>query len=281
MKHARSKRNGRKRHVLLLPVFWVAVVVLVLGGAVPNSWADDVGDENPFSVANIYFELNNTDGDLGIHALIDGDPWKWIKIEGPNERTLLWVSTWSKLRRQGLTELFFESAEPPLDELSPRRFFRRFPVGTYEIEGRTLDGDELESEVEVTHVMPAPASNITVNEVDARPVAGEECDEEILPTASGDVTIEWDPVTASHPSIGETDPDIEIVRYEPVAEWEDEDENVYVFSVVLPPDQTSITVPAAFFEGAEEFKVEVLAREASGNQTAVESCPFEYTDGDE
>src|SRR3970282_2932761 len=72
------------------------------------------------------------------------------------------LRTGGRLWRQGLTELFFESTEPPFDELPPARFFKRFPEGTYEIEGRTLDGLELESEVDISHTMPAPAV-VTVN----------------------------------------------------------------------------------------------------------------------
>ena len=34
------------------------------------------GEELPFSVARVFFQLNDTDGDLGFHAVIDGDPWK-------------------------------------------------------------------------------------------------------------------------------------------------------------------------------------------------------------
>jgi hypothetical protein len=194
-----------------------------------------------------------------------------------------------RLRKQGLTEIFFESAEPTFDELPPKKFFRRFPAGIYEIEGETLEGDELESEVELTHVMPAPAANITINNVSARPVdPEEECDEENLPTVSGDVTVAWDPVTTSHPDIGENDPGIEIIRYQVVAEWEDDDENVFVSSIDLPapnpdnlPKQMSVTFPAEFFRLETEVKFEVLVREASFNQTAVESCPFEYVEQDE
>lgn len=70
---------------------------------------------------------------------------------------LLGITTRSKLRLQGLTELQFESAEPTFDELDPSKFFRRFPEGNeiYEIEADTLDGGELESEVEIYHVLPA------------------------------------------------------------------------------------------------------------------------------
>jgi len=237
------------------------------------AWADD--DEIPFDEANIFFELNDTDGDLGIHALIDGEPWKWIKIEDPYERTILWVSSQGRLRRQGLTELFFESAEPSFDELSPRRFFRRFPQGTYEIEGRTLEGEELQSEVVVTHMMPAPPE-FTVNGGPARP--GEECDEEELPIVDGDVTIAWNPVTTSHEDIGKPkgSDEINIVLYQVVAECENEE--VYTFSMDVPPsdEPMSVTVPEDFFGEEMECKIEVLVREESGNQTAVESCPFEW-----
>ena len=38
-------------------------------------------DEIPWEVAEVFFELNNTDGDLGIHSLVDGGPWKRLQIE--------------------------------------------------------------------------------------------------------------------------------------------------------------------------------------------------------
>ena len=90
----------------------------------------DDGDEIPFDVAEVFFELNNTDGDLGIHALIDGDPWKRLYIEDPRDRKMLNIYVRGRLRRQGLTELFFESAEPPFDELTRNSsvVFRRVPT---------------------------------------------------------------------------------------------------------------------------------------------------------
>ena len=63
----------------------------------------------------------------------------------------------ARLRRQGLTEIFFEGAEPSFDELPPATFFGRFPEGIYDVEGVTLDGEGRESEVEITHRMPAAA----------------------------------------------------------------------------------------------------------------------------
>ena len=69
---------------------------------------------------------------------------------------------------QGLTEIFFESAEPPFDELAPQDFFRRFPEGVYDIEGVTLDGAELESEVRLSYIIPAAAGKHSASPESAR-----------------------------------------------------------------------------------------------------------------
>ena len=254
---------------------------LVLATSLPV-FADEDDDDNeiPFAEAHLFFELNNTDGDLGIHSLIDGDPWKRLRIEDPNERRMLAVNVRGRLKRQGLTEIFFESAEPRFSELSPKRFFRRFPQGTYEIEGVTLDNLELESETEVTHVMPAPAQAF----INGKPM-GLQCDDELTgydaPEVQAPVTISWEEVTLSHPDpngggAGVQPPvPVTINNYEVVVEYENGDEFVSVLGVTLPPSETSMTVPEellALAESDDAFKFEILAREKSYNQTAVESC---------
>jgi hypothetical protein len=274
MKHTRKKNHETKRHMLLLSVFLVAVVALILGSAAPNCWAEDDGDEISFEVADVYAELNNTDGDLGFHALIDGEPWKYLKIEDPRERVILWVSSMGRLRRQGLTELFFESAEPNFEDLTPEQFFNRFPAGMYEIESRTLEGDEQESEDLFWHRMPAPPDGISVSgeAIDPDEV---DCDSDELPgvtpdTATGDVIISWDEVKKSHPDIGVPNKKIEVEFYQVVLE---EEESGLKLTFDLPPDQLSVTVPGAFIALGDEFKFEILVKEAiGGNQTAVESC---------
>ena len=45
---------------------------------------DDEDDAVPFDEARLFFELNDTDGDLGIHGKIDGDEWKKLEIEDPH-----------------------------------------------------------------------------------------------------------------------------------------------------------------------------------------------------
>lgn len=228
----------------------------------PTAWADE---ELEWDEAELFFELNNTDGDLGIHANIDGGPWKRLTIEDLNEKRILNIRTNGRLRRQGMTQLQWESAEPTFDELTPAQFFRRFPEGTYEIEGRTLDGEELESEVEISHVLAAPPDNISVN----GQAAADDCDSPILPVVTTPVFIDWDPVTQSHPEIGTPGVDVEISRYQFFVERDE-----VKLSVDLEADVTEFPVPDAFLNDGGVWKYEIIARTEGGNNTAVETCFF-------
>jgi hypothetical protein len=228
------------------------------------------GHEHAFSEAQLYFELNDTDGDLGIHGLIDGDAWKSLEIEGPGEQLLMNVWIRGNLRKQGMTEIFFESDEPPFDELSPAAFFARFAEGIYEIEGTTLDDEELEAEVRLSHVMPGPPGGIKVNGQDS----AENCDAE-LPVVSEPVTLDWNAVTKSHPSIGRPNVNVTVLSYEIVGEIERENKNpdVLVFSALLPRNVTVFEFPESFTGLADgEMKFEIVTKLTNGNQTAVESC---------
>jgi hypothetical protein len=218
-----------------------------------------------FEVADVFFELNDTDGDLGIHAMIDGSAWRTLSIETPRGGRDLWIALSGAMRRQGLTELFFESAEPDFDELSPARFFNRFPEGEYTVHATTVDGEAFEHADAVTHLMPAPPQGIEVN----GRLLPEDCDQE-LPSTSEPFRIGWLPVEMSHPRIGRRNEPIEVARYQLVLEREDEG---LVFTIDLPPEITEVEIPAGFAESGEEFKVEVVVKEASGgNQTGAESC---------
>ncbi|MFQ6005736.1 MAG: hypothetical protein ACE5OQ_09555 [Woeseia sp.] len=269
------------RTIRTLSAVYPALGALIMAVAPYAASAQD-SEKIPFADAEIFFELNNTDGDLGIHALIDGDGWKRLAIEDPDERKMLNVRVKGRLRRQGLTEIFFESAEPTFDELPPGVFFARFPEGEYEIAGTTLDGMELASEAELTHTIPAPANT----RVNGLPTSDQCVDEDLITEIpdTGAITISWDPVMTSHPDVmgggaGVQPPiPVEIHNYEVVVEVEAENPDPAgepfdaVFSVELPPWETETTLPDEFFELGDEFKYEVLAREESFNQTAVESC---------
>jgi len=275
-----------------------SIPIFILATAMSTSTlvvaSDDDDDEEPFDEAFLFFELNDTDGDLGIHGKIDGGPWKKMVIEGPNERTLLKVRARSRLQRQGMTELFFESAEPCFDPedcddaLDPEDFFERFPEGEYEIEGLTLDYEELESEVILSHIIPAAPDGVMINNSEA----AEDCDAE-LPVVNRPVVISWDAVDSSHEELGREGP-VDIRYYEVVVEI---DESDFKSTSVIPPGEggrISWTIPDDFFEltDEDEYKFEILARTnvydeddelviieiddvegpVPGNKSAVESC---------
>jgi hypothetical protein len=245
----------------LVSLFLMAVVVLSLGGATQTVRAAE------FSEAELFFELNNTDGDLGIHASIDGGPYTMLEIDDSKGRTILLTTASGRLAKQGLTQYFFESAEPSFDELAPEEFFSRFPEGVYEIEAKGLAGERFEATVELSHVLAAPVGNITVNGVDA----AEDCDDVLnLPVVSDPVTIDWDPVVESHPEIGTPGEMIEIVRYQFFVEQGD-----VKFAVDLPTDPVEVTqfmVPSEIISQGGVFKFEIIARTETGNNTAIENC---------
>lgn len=260
--------------------------------AAPTFGIADDHDELELDEAYLYFELNDTDGDLGIHGKADGDAWKQMKIEAPNERTLLNITVRSKLRRQGLTELFFESSEPTFDELDPEVFFARFPEGVYEWEGKTLDYEEIEGEVFLSHIMPEAPVVVSVGgedenpgfEVDDEGELGKVCWDDIETTADGGVLIEWENVDESHfdkwtnPEneplenevkipLGASGEIGEVIYYEFVAEIDDTE---YKSTAVIPPAEegelNSWVIPADIIALSEEgeVKFEIIVRVESG-----------------
>jgi hypothetical protein len=224
--------------------------------------AQDEDDEAPqFEEAELFFELNDTDKDLGIHASIDGDEWKDLRIEGPDDGELVRISSRGTMRRQGLTQLSFESAEPPFDELRPRDFFARFPEGQYEITGRALEGGTMSARARLSHVLPAAPQNVQVNRV----AAPRSCNDP-LPTVVAPVLVDWDPVTQSHPDLGTQGP-VQIVRYQIFVERPG-----VTLGLDLPPTVTQFEIPRAVTDLGQDFKFEIIARSTTGNNTAIESC---------
>jgi hypothetical protein len=231
-------------------------------------------EELEFEEAGLFFELNDTDGDLGLQGFVDGEAWKSLEIEGPegrNEAVLMSIWLRNALRRQGLTEFSFESEEPGFDELSPAAFFRRFPQGLYEIEGITLENQEVEAEIRLSHVLAAAPATITVNGISQAP----NCDSDALPQVTGPVTIDWSPVTRSHPTIGTPNVDVRVREYLFVGEIErDSAPEEITLEVVLPRNVTQFTLPTEFTRLSPdgEVKYEIITTLTNGNLTAVESC---------
>jgi hypothetical protein len=195
--------------------------------------------------ATMIVEVNATDGDAGLQVFLDGEPWRSMAISGPDGRTILAVNAEGRLKNFGLTELFSESSEPPFDVFPLEEFKALFPEGRYSFAGTTVEGARLTGRATLTHDIPdgpqitSPASGATV--------------------ARDSVVAEWSPVT--------TPAGIDIVGYRAIVTREDP---LRVFSADLPASVTSLTVPSEFLESGIEYKLEVQAIEASGNQTLTE-----------
>jgi hypothetical protein len=195
--------------------------------------------------ATMIVEVNATDGDAGLQVFLDGEPWRSMAISDPAGRTILAVNAEGRLKNFGLTELFSESSEPPFDVFPLEEFKALFPEGRYSFAGTTVEGARVTGRATLTHDIPdgpeitSPAAGATVPHDNA--VAA------------------WNPVT--------TPVGIEIVGYRAIVTREDP---LRVFSVDLTASATSVTIPSEFLEPGVEYKLEVQAIEAGGNQTLTE-----------
>jgi hypothetical protein len=248
----RLHRPGRRSRIVYGTSGVVAMAVASSLLAWPNSTATAQNDEAQFEESRIFIEYNSTDNDLGFHVFLDGEDWKSLKIVGPEGRNIFKVEGKGAYKELGLTELFFEGAEPSLFDVPLDELLGLFPEGRYEFEGKTVDGGEIEGDATLTHAVPAgPDVSASDDEVGA----------------GNALTIRWNPVTeeATDPA-GGIFPDlpIDVVAYQVIVES---------FEVTLPaidpPSPMSVTVPPEFVASLEpgEHEFEVLAIEQGGNQT--------------
>ena len=109
--------------------------LMIVGALTLITRADEDDGEKTieFSDAAIRIEINDTDGDAGIQMFVDGEPWKTLKVVCPDGKRVLEVKAKGSVRQQGLTELFFESAEPSFEDQTLEELkdlFRRAPTGS-------------------------------------------------------------------------------------------------------------------------------------------------------
>ncbi|MCI0657052.1 MAG: hypothetical protein L0170_08270 [Acidobacteria bacterium] len=231
----------------LLAVFLAVAVIHLLAG--PRLEA------LPFSQTRIIIEVNATDGDAGIQIFLDAEGWTRLEVFDPNGAPILDFSAEGSVEQQGITELFFESAEPSFDEQTLDELFLLFPAGMYTFEGMTDDGKKLTGKATLTHAIPAGPEIIS-------PEEGEVLD------AGSAVVISWEPVTDPFP---ETDLAVNVVAYQVIVEQIKPPSVHRVFSMTIPASTTQVTLPAELIQANGEYKFEVLAIEAGGNQTITES----------
>ncbi len=254
-----SQRTAPGKNKSLVRLTLVVASLGILLAAIPASSRDNDSKHDskkqcepkkiiPFTDARLRIEINGTDGDSGLHALLDAEGWEFVKIFDPKGKLVFHVVGGGSVKKTGLTELFFESAEPGFEELPLTEFLKRFPAGDYECVGKTIKGDTLYSIATLTHALP----DVPV----------------LLSPADGSVqdrnntVVKWQPVADPAGS--------RIVRYE-VLIVADGSVPKRVLSAVLPATETSMTVPAGFLTPNSSYKWEVLAIEEGGNQTLAEA----------
>ena len=154
-----------------------------------------------------------------------------------------------RLRNYGLTDLGFESAEPPFAEVPLRRFRARFPEGRYTFRGTSVEGRRMVGSDRLTHDIPA------------RPAVLAPAEDAVVDPAAN-LVVRWEPVTRPR--------GIRIVRYIVIVTEEGSEREQ---SLDLERGATSATISPGFLAPGRDYAVEVLAREKSGNQTITE-IPF-------
>jgi hypothetical protein len=188
----------------------------------------------PFDIAQVFFEFNTTDDDLGFQLFLDAEGWRRVTLHNPRANRLVQVLADGPLANLGITELRFESAEP-----SPEAVLRRFPPGEYVLRGETVEGGTLVSRARLSHDF-APAPTFT-------PRNGQLVDRR-------STVVKWNA------------PRSEAV--EVIIEQEDMGE---VFDVTVTGLIDRLTVPPQFLRPGREYKIEVLSIAENGNRTIAES----------
>jgi hypothetical protein len=252
---------------------WLSAVPLAagltFGAGLLETHAALAADE-PFDAANIHFETNATDCDMGAQMFFDSPGVTEMTVKDPSGHVVYSVHTFEGMADVGgLTESFLEGVEPQITQLlnqldcdrasdeplmSLQELFADWPAGTYRFQG-SAGGTDFESTAVLSHKIPA-GPNVT---------APEEGDivRDDLP-----LLVTWNKVTTPIiPSLGP----VEIIGYHVVIE----DESgptlpgpiVLTFDADVRRDVTSLRVPAQYLLPNRVYSLEVLATEKSGNQT--------------
>jgi hypothetical protein len=194
--------------------------------------------------SRIFIEYNSSDNDLGFHVFLDGEDWQSLRIFNPAGLLIFETSGHGPYQELGLTELFFEGAEPSLFEVPLAQLLARFPEGTYEFEGVLTDGSEIAGTGKLSHAVPAGPSVFVETAGASRRIRWTRVNSVAIDPAGG--------IFPQRP--------INVVGYQVI---------VGSFQVTLPGTATSVVIPPEFFaslkRGSHGF--EVLAIDTSGNQT--------------
>jgi len=200
----------------------------------------------------LFIEHNSTNEDTGVHGAFDGLEWVKLCVYDPRGRQVLEVEPKQQLRRQSMSGIFFESAEPPNEQTPIEEILARFPEGLYSIRGLTKDGKRMTGAATFTHAIPAA------------PVITYPQDGAVV--SPSNLVVTWNHVTTTLTGTPLNRTGYEVIITKDVPD----DPNGFsrpTFDVHVLPSETSLTVPSEFLEPGTRYELEVLALEISGNQT--------------
>ncbi len=205
--------------------------------------------------AKLIIEHNATAGDTGFQGFIDSEGWQRLDVKNPNGDVVLTFEGQNTLADLGVTELFFETVEPANADVPIEEVLAKMPAGNYTISGPSMENGESSGLTSgtalLTHTIPAGPQLLT-------PTQGA--------TVADDLVVSWNPVTRTIQG-----GPVDIIAYQLIIEKDGEPDPNMIgkigLSMYLPATTTSITVPGEVLEPGTNYLWEVLAIEASGNQT--------------
>jgi hypothetical protein len=189
----------------------------------------------PFEAAQLWFEFNTGEHDMGLQLFLDHEPWRNVTVTAPNGTQLFGVQAQGQLRQVGLTELRFEGAEPEFPDV-----FGRFPEGQYTFRGQTVEGASLFSQVRLSHRLPAKPTFTPRNGQVVNPRS---------------IAVRWNAPGAKQVEV--------IVENEELGD---------VLDITISAGPTnSLTIPPQFLRRGKEYLIEVLSIADNGNRTIAQS----------
>lgn len=214
-----------------------------------------------FGKAQLFFELNATDGDIGLQGIFDAPSWREGRIDGPGGTfDVIRALSNDDSAEYGLNEILFESNEPPLEDRSFAELLTLFPPGNYEFTAKLTDGATIKAKDALTTRIPCPPIVRAPRQTE------------------GDVVLRW----SLKPGVYNPDTEVcaaagavTLEKLQVFLEVVNDATGVSrTFELAMPLGARSVEVPDEFLAGvtAEGWsaKTGLSVTEASGNRTGVE-----------
>ena len=254
--------NKKTKVVLLAAVLSTGLAGLFMSGqfaiAGEGSKKSEIAaaESIPLKEAKLNIEHNARDEDTGFQGFLDSEGWKSMTVTGPDGKVLDFNGK-GELGQLGLTELFFETAEPENADVPIEDLLETLPEGNYVFRGTATEAGErlgtTTGTALLTHDIPKGPELLTPEEDEQVPE-----DEDLL--------VSWEPVDETIDGS-----DVNIIAYQLIVEKDEAPHQHMIgkfgLSMYLPADVTQMIIPAEFLEPGTDYEWEVLAIEESGNQT--------------